>query len=81
MDIYMHIYMKIYMNTYFNICMNIYMNIQIYVLRNTGRLKKIDLLYLFDISGTKKRISKPFFSSENWDPFVNFEYRTIPVRY
>ena len=30
-----------------------------------GVPKKIDLLYLFDISGTKKRISKPLFSSEN----------------
>ena len=27
--------------------------------------KKIDLLYLLNISGTKKRISKPFSSSEN----------------
>ena len=31
----------------------------------TGRLKKIDLLYLLNISGTKKRIFKPFFSSGN----------------
>ena len=46
-----------------------------------GVSKKIDLLYLLDISGTKNRISKPFFSSENWDPYVNFEYRTISVRY
>ena len=30
-----------------------------------GVSKKIDLLYLFNISGTKKRISKPFLSSEN----------------
>ena len=30
-----------------------------------GVSKKMDLLYLFNISGTKKQISKPFFSSEN----------------
>ena len=46
-----------------------------------GVSKRIDLLYLLNISGTKQRISKPFFSSENWDPYVNFEYRTISVRY
>ena len=43
--------------------------------------KKIDLLYLFNTSGTKKQISKLFFSSENWDPYVHFEYRTISVWY
>ena len=46
-----------------------------------GVPKKIDLLYLLNISGTKKQISKPFFSSENWDPYENFEYWTISVRY
>ena len=46
-----------------------------------GVFKKIDLLYLFNISGIKKWISKLFDSSENWYPFVNSEYRTISVRY
>ena len=46
-----------------------------------GVSKKIDLLYLFNISGPKQQISKLFFSSENWDPYVNFEYRTIFVWY
>ena len=41
--------------------------------------KKIDLLYLFNISETKKKISEPGVSSENWYPHVNFEYRTMCV--
>ena len=32
-------------------------------------------------SGTKYRIFKCFFSPENWDPYANFEYKTISVRY
>ena len=31
---------------------------------------------MLNISKTNKQISKPFFSSENWDPYVNFKYRT-----
>ena len=46
-----------------------------------GVSKKIDLLYLLNFSATGKRISKAFFSPKNWDPYVNFEYRTISVRY
>ena len=33
-------------------------------IKATGRLKKMDLLYLFDILGTKKQISKLVVSSE-----------------
>ena len=36
---------------------------------------------LFNISGTKKQISKPFFSSENWYPYENVKYRTISVQW
>ena len=46
-----------------------------------GVPKKIDILYLLNISGTNRWISKPFFSSENLDPFENFKYRTNTVWY
>ena len=48
---------------------------------DTGCLKKLQESDLFNVSGTKKQISKHFFSSENWDPYENFEYRTISVQY
>ena len=35
---------------------------------------------LLNISATKYLIFKSFFSSENWDPLANFEYKTISVR-
>ena len=43
--------------------------------------KKRSNVCLFDISGTNEQISKPFFSSENWDTYVNFEYKTNFVRF
>ena len=36
---------------------------------------------MFNISGTNEQISKLFFSSENWDPYANFKYRTNNVRF
>ena len=35
---------------------------------------------LINISATKKQISNPFFSSKNWDPYENNEYRTISMQ-
>ena len=35
---------------------------------------------LLNISATEKQIYKPFFSSENWDPYENFEYSTISMQ-
>ena len=35
---------------------------------------------LLSISATEKQISEPFFSSENWDPYENIEYRTISMQ-
>ena len=40
-----------------------------------GVSKKGKNVCLFNISKTNKQISKPLFS-ENWDPYVNFKYRT-----
>ena len=34
---------------------------------------------LLNISITNERIYKLFFSPENWDPYANFEYRTISL--
>ena len=45
-----------------------------------GVSKKCSNVCLFDISGTNERISTPFFSSENLDPYVNFEYKINFVR-
>ena len=36
---------------------------------------------LFNISGTNEQISKPFFSSENWETYINLEYKTNFVRF
>ena len=38
--------------------------------------KKRQNVCLLNISKTYKQIFKPFFTSENWDPYVNFEYKT-----
>ena len=37
--------------------------------------KKSQNVCLFNISKTYKQIFKSFFTSENWDPYVNFEYK------
>ena len=37
--------------------------------------KKRQNVCLFNISKTYKQIFKSFFTSENWDPYVNFEYK------
>ena len=36
---------------------------------------------LLNISITNERIYKCFFSPENWDPYGNFEYRTISQQF
>ena len=36
---------------------------------------------LLNISITNERIYKSFFSPENWDPYANFEYRTISLQF
>ena len=38
--------------------------------------KKRQNVCLFNFSKTNEQISKSFFSSENWEPYVNFEYKT-----
>ena len=40
-------------------------NLKMLMTHLQGVPKKMDLLYLLNISGTKKQISKPFFPSEN----------------
>ena len=37
--------------------------------------------FLPNILATKCRIFKSFFSPENWDPYANFEYKTISVQF
>ena len=46
-----------------------------------GVPKKLPLYVLLNISGIKEQNYKPFFSTENWDPCANFEYRTIYMRF
>ena len=36
---------------------------------------------LWNISATEKQIYKPFFSSQNWDPSVNSEYKIISEQF
>ena len=43
--------------------------------------KKWCSVYFANISATKHWIFKSFFSPANWDPYANFEYKTISVRY
>ena len=43
--------------------------------------KKNETAFLLNISATKYRIFKLIFSPENGDPYVNFEYITISVRF
>ena len=47
---------------------------------HTGCIKRNEQGCLLNISATKYLIFKSFFSSENWDPYANFEYKTISVR-
>ena len=39
--------------------------------------KKMVQCLFWNFSATKHWIFKSFFSPENWDPYVNFEYKTI----
>ena len=50
-------------------------------LTNTGCPKKNETGILLHISATKYRIFKSFFSPENWDPYANFAYKTVSVRF
>ena len=46
-----------------------------------GVPKKRKNRFLLNISATKYRIFKSFFSPENWDPYQSFEYKYISVQY
>ena len=64
-------------------CCIILMVIDTYTLSYCYRAsqKKLPLYVLLNISGIKEQNYKPFFSTENWDPCANFEYRTIYMRF
>ena len=51
----------------------------LYLLNIKGVQKKWCSVYFANISTTKHWILKLFFSPENWDSYVNFEYKTISV--
>ena len=46
---------------------------------STGCLKKRCSVYFANVSVSKYWIFKSSFSPENWDPYANFEYKTISV--
>ena len=48
---------------------------------HTGCPKKNETTFLLNISATKYRIFKPFFSPENLDPYARFEYSNIFERF
>ena len=63
---------------------NIFVNLLLaneYLSTRTGCIKKNAPPSLLNISATKYLIFKLCFSPENWDPYANFEYKTISVQY
>ena len=48
---------------------------------NTVCLKKWCSVYFENFLASTHWIFKSFFSPDNWDPYVNFEYKTISVQF